>query len=440
MTNPAIQLTVDSGFCTGCAMCEVVCPQKCICIQETLGGLLEAVIETNQCSQCGACFKVCGGISLCTEAIPKDMDPFTGTALKAFLGKANDPLLRKNGQSGGAAIAIVSHCLQKGKINGVLSTFMPKDGSLKPYSKIARNADELMDSQGSKYVPVPWARAFEGFDPKTDRIATVGIPCQYHSLFNAQMTLRKSWGNATALKIGLACEGILSFAVYDYLLSTHSIPRECCRDYRFKSKIPNGWPGDGRAVGFDETEYFVSNEARVNCKDAFRPVYCRLCFDKMNILSDIVCADPWGINHDKEGYTVVVTRTERGLAAVQSSIDTGVLIAEELAWNAVLKCQQVEERRKNWTTAMQLTKQQKKILPNYPIDTKWLAKSVSLRERHLQQFLLDRSWLLRDIRNSSEVINTVASFYKKLKMIRKQITFWNRWSLLLLFKRIWRKL
>jgi len=141
MANTTIQLTVDSGLCTGCAMCEVVCPKKCISIQETPGGLLEATIEANQCSQCGACVKVCGGIALRAEAIPEGVDPFTGTALKAFLVKANDPHLRKNGQSGGAVIAIVSHLIQKGEITGALSTFMPKDGALKPYSKIANNGE-----------------------------------------------------------------------------------------------------------------------------------------------------------------------------------------------------------------------------------------------------------------------------------------------------------
>jgi len=438
--NPTIQLTVDSGFCTGCAMCEVICPKKCVSVQETPGGLLEAVLEEKQCSQCGACVKVCGGLALRTEAIRENVDPFIGTALKAFLVKANDPLLRKNGQSGGAVTAIVSHLLQKGEINGVLATFMPKDGSLKPYSKIVKNGDELIDSQGSKYVPIPWARAFRELDPKTDRIATVGIPCQYRSLFNAQISLRKSWENAIALKIGLVCEGILSFAVYDHLLSTHSIPRENCREYRFKSKIPNGWPGDGRAIGFDETEYFVPNKARTSCKDAFRPVYCRLCFDKINVLADIVCMDPWGITRDKEGYTVVVVRTERGLAAFQSVMNAGVLTAEELSWENILKCQEVEKRRKNWTTATQITEQRKKVLPGYPIDAKWFAKPIGFGERRLLEFLLARSWLLREARERNGVVESVTTFNEKLKAIKKQIAFWNQWSPLSLFKWIWRKM
>jgi coenzyme F420 hydrogenase subunit beta len=440
MNENVVQSTVSAGLCNGCAMCSVICPQKCIDIQETPGGLLEAKIETDGCTQCGLCSTVCGGLTLHPDAIPDSVDPFFGVALKAFLVKSSDPNLRKNGQSGGAVIAITTSLLEQNEITGVISSEMPKDGSLRPQTHLVRTKEGLLESQGSKYVPIPWAKALAELDPNTDKIAVVGIPCQFRSLFNVQKSIRKNWNDAIVLKIGLVCEGVLSFAVLEHIFLSSSIPTGQCRDYRFKSKIPNGWPGDGRAVCFDETEFFVPNKVRTKSKDAFRSLYCQLCFDKMNILSDIVCADPWGINHDKAGHTVVIARTARGLETVEKAINAGVLIAEELSWETILETQHVEQRRSFWTSATSLCRQKGEVVPNYPILPKWFAKPVDAGTRSINEMLLERGRFLHQSKNRKEVIDSVASFQIKLKELKNRIAAQEKWNPINLVKRMVKKI
>lgn len=437
--HKTIQLTVDSGLCNGCAMCATVCPQNCIAINETPGGLLEAKINDKSCTQCGVCRKVCGGIALHREVIPSQTDPFKGNALSVFLVKAKNSDLRKNGQSGGAAIAIASMLLDLGTVNGVLSTTMPKDGSLRPFSRIVRKREELFKTQGSKYVPVPWAKAFFEFNPAQDQIAIIGIPCQFRSLSNALKTVHKTWEDSIALKIGLVCEGVLSYRVLDYIFSQALIQRDQCRDYRFKSKIPKGWPGDGRAVMLDGSAIFVPNKVRTGCKDAFRPLYCQLCFDKMNILSDIVCSDPWGINNDKKGHTVVLVRTPQGQNIFDQAVESGVLSATEITCEQFFEVQHVEARRTLWTSAIRIVQKQGGRVPDYPIDPKWYAPTVGFTTRQLHLALIERGKYLHEATDKRRVLETIPCFNKKLKGWKTKIAFLNKWGPVPLARRIVKK-
>ena len=434
--NNTIQVAVDSGLCNGCSMCAVVCPQNCITLRETPGGLLNAFIDKGSCTKCGACRKVCGGLALNGESLPSDWDAFKGNALGVYLVKAVNPDLRKNGQSGGAAIAIASALLESGEINGVLSTEMPKDGTLRPVSRIVRKQEELFQTQGSKYVPIPWAEALRELDPEQDRIAVIGIPCQFRSLSNALQTVRKKWANSITLKIGLVCEGVLSYHVLDHIFALSSISREECAEYRFKSKIPNGWPGDGRAVLFDGQAVFVPNRIRTGCKNAFRPLYCQMCFDKVNVLSDVVCADPWGINTNKEGHTVVLVRTPKGLDALNKAVKSGFLDVEEITLEQFFEVQQVEARRTFWTSAKGLVQKQGGMIPDYPVAAKWYAKTVDSSTRRLNEALIERGKLLHEAKNREVVLDTIPHFNENIKELHAKIVFWNKWRPIALTRRI----
>lgn len=436
MESKTIQITVDSGLCNGCSMCATVCPQDCIRLRETPGGLLEAQIDALSCIQCGACRKVCGGIALDRRAVSGEIDPFKGSALKVFLAKAKDPDLRKNGQSGGAAIAIATTLLESGEINGVLSTEMPRDGSLRPVSRIARNTKELFSTQGSKYVPVPWAAALRELDEEQDRIAVIGIPCQFRGLDNALKTIRKKWAEPISLRIGLVCEGILSYRIFDHIFACCSIGQNECKYYRFKSKIPNGWPGDGRAILFDGKDIFVPNKIRTGCKDAFRPLYCQLCFDKMNILSDLVCADPWGIDDDKEGYTVVLVRTPKGQNALDRAVESGTLEIREISLERFFEAQHVEARRTFWTSATGIVKKTRGTVPDYPVDSKWHAKNVDSSTRRFHEALIERGMYLHRADSRKSVLDSALPFNERLKELKAKIAFWRKWGPVSLAKRI----
>ena len=409
--NTVIDSVVKHGLCTGCATCVAVCPRQCLHMTETPGGLLEVTIGTQQCHQCGTCLKVCGGFSLHPDAFHSDIDPFQGKCIKAYLVQAADQELLANGQSGGAVTAMVGEFLRQQKVTGVLSTFMPKDGSLRPYSKIVRDPAELAASQGSKYMPAPWGHGLSDVRQENERICVIGLPCQFHSLFNAQKTVRKSWSETIVLKIGLVCERILSFSFLDYIFKEYAINVNQCQDFFFKRKREYGWPGQGCVRFKDGTKQFIPNRARLQNKDAFTPFFCRLCFDKMNFTSDIVCADPWGINHHPAGHSLVIAHTEKGLDAIQEAIQSGVLmVVDEIHRKRVFTCHAVEDRRKYWTVFTELVKNNLEFVPVFPLDTRWKSRQSSHFSKPLLKLHKDRGRFLQQVESREDVLNSVKEY------------------------------
>ena len=51
--------TDDKLLCSGCGVCSLVCPKKCITYEKDVLGSLYARVDDKNCIECGACQKVC---------------------------------------------------------------------------------------------------------------------------------------------------------------------------------------------------------------------------------------------------------------------------------------------------------------------------------------------------------------------------------------------
>lgn len=74
----------------------------------------------------------------------------------------------------------------------------------------------------------------------------------------------------------------------------------------------------------------LPSSERVAIKDYFTPPCCRLCFDKMNVLSDVAVGDAWGVNEGKEGFSVLLACTASGLALLGAAQKSGYLTLEAI--------------------------------------------------------------------------------------------------------------
>lgn len=367
--NKDIAFVVEAGLCTGCGTCVSICPQDAIKMEEAPVGLLVANIDLEACNSCGLCLRVCPGFHLEPGLLDNKFDPFKGPVLAAFCGYARDSEIQTGGQSGGIVTALLSHLIETGYVSEVLVTHIPGDGSLRPASYFATTQQELFRAMGSKYCPVAVNASFREVSKKKEPIAIVGMPCHVHGIRNLQKVIPKRSGDIKLI-IGLFCDRILTFGAVDYLITKTGVGKREVADFRYRNKEWRGYPGDVYVKTKDGRILNLNRKFRMDCKDTFTPARCRICFDKMNIFSDIAVGDAWGVRESKEGFNSVIARTLRGLDALHSAEDAGVIILDEVSANEIFKGQAVEIKRKQWYAYTKVWDDKGSLTPDFGIPTK----------------------------------------------------------------------
>jgi coenzyme F420 hydrogenase subunit beta len=365
-----IEYVVKNHLCLSCGSCAGLCPQNAISMIETAGGLLIAKVNNSRCNYCGLCAKVCPGSHLEKGLVSADTDPFKGNVIGAYCGQATDESILQNGQSGGIVTALLCHLLDSSRIYQAVVTRMPEDGSLRPESIVTADHNTIYRSQGSEYCPVALCEIVHKKIPRLgEKVAVVGLPCHIHALANAQVHL----GGSVPFRIGLVCDRTLAFGAIDYLVNKVNVSRQDVLFFQFRSKKFNGWPGDGYVREASGREHCVSNKHRKSIKDIYTSVRCRLCFDKMNTLSDLVIGDAWGVREDRRGYSVIMVRTAKGQEAILSAQREGILQLENVNVEAIFKGQAIEKRRRDWTAFMTVWRNEGRPVPDFNVDERWYA-------------------------------------------------------------------
>ncbi len=382
-----VRTVVDQHLCLSCGTCVSACPQNAISMVELPCGLLVASVDESLCNGCGLCYRVCPGDHLTKGSLRAEEDPFVGPVITVYCGQASDSRILQNGQSGGIATALLSQLMETGQIDQAIVTRMPKDGSLRPIVSVATNRSEILPAQGSQYCPVALNTIFSAI-PKEgySKTAVVGLPCHFHGLRNLYPLQYNS-----LLKIGLICDRIMSFCAKDFFITKVGVSRKNIISIRYRDKALGGWPGD---VGIEDgsgNTHRVKQSIRHWCKGRFTPPRCYLCFDKMNVLADIVLGDAWGVRESKEGHSVILTRTERGQKLIDSVRKSGAIAVDPIDPRLVFGGQEIDRKRLDWTAYSHCWREMGNALPDLGIQERWEAdlSAVNLEpyKRKLRQSL-----------------------------------------------------
>jgi coenzyme F420 hydrogenase subunit beta len=324
------------------------------------------------------------------DCLPQD--PFTGICLEAYVGRATDSALYTNSQSGGIVSALLAHALQKGEIGAAVTAAMVEGNPPRPFVRLAKNIQEIKQAQKSKYAPVPLLTALEEIAGFTQPVAIVGVACQIHGLVNALERFPRLKGQIK-YKVGLVCDRIMTFGAMDYLIKKAGLLHKETLMFHFRDKACAGYPGDVHITTSDGDSASLPASARMQIKDFFTPARCRLCFDKMNVFSDIVVCDPHGIGgvDRKGGESVTIIRTEAGRHLFKSALAQSALIVRGISYENVITGQNIHQKRSQWRGYTEAWVRLGRPLPNFVDRVREHARTAwgsTVYRKHIRQALI----------------------------------------------------
>lgn len=308
-----ISIICDNSLCIACGACAGVCPVSCISLNRNVSGFLRAYIDKNKCLGCKKCLKVC------PQMTTKNQEE-SNKDIGGFIAYAQNPEIRKKGQSGGVVTALLSYLLDKGEVEAAI---INKFNSEKHINEaiFVNKSNQLLDGMGSYYSQSDVCNSI--YENKEKSLAAVLLGCQSKSV-----ELSEKAGELTNVKykIGLICEAQYSVLMMKDIVSKTRVELSEVIGFRWKDKQIGKWPGNIK-IKTEKKEYILPSKSRTSIKNIYRNLSCSACDDKMNNNADIVCGDPWGIHIEdiKQGYSCVLARTKKGYDLLMKAKEEGYI-------------------------------------------------------------------------------------------------------------------
>lgn len=346
-TNANIAKVIETGMCTGCGICESLCPKRAIDLKLSARGLVEPVVDESLCTHCSHCLKVCGRFELDYAQLRDSafslgtFHPLLGQAMAYYRGHAADSDLRRRATSGGTITALLKLAFEMGMVDTAVVTGSDPSDPLKTKPFVAHSVEQVLQVCGSRYAPSPVNRCIRDAIV-SDKVAVVGLPCHFESLRKAE-AVHKDLKRRVVLRLGLFCSHNVSYMGTEFVRRRLRIPREEIFSFRYRG---DGWPSGIHVKTRDGSEYHVPNLGsfwmEMFSSFAFSPPYCFLCMDQTSELADLSFGDAWlpeVLDEDQLGESLLIVRSPVGAQLIREAVERHVLELSELSPNRIVESQ-----------------------------------------------------------------------------------------------------
>lgn len=413
---------VEQHLCHSCGSCFAACGHDCIEYKNTTGGYYFPVIDYNKCTECTLCYQVCPGDHFLDTLKEKTVeDPFVGNVISIKVGKATNKQLYQNSQSGGVTTAILKYLLETKQIEAAIVTTMDMNSDSYTKAKLVNTVDELIKAQKSKYIPTTINELMPEVLKIDGPIAMVGLSCHFHGLENL-MKINKKLKKKKIIRIGLICDKVQTNRVVDFFTNKHEI--KSIKEFTFRDKTTTNYPGEITYKDCNNTSNIIDKKHRMIMKDFFTPVRCLLCFDKMNIYSDIVVGDPHGLEgiDRKNGESLVLTRTELGESILKNTINSLEVSLKEAPLEESIEGQSIAKKRKKWNANTKAWIELGYDLPDYPNSVHEFSTEASKQDVINAKQQIIHSLSLDKYNSKNDLLKDAKIYHKKYLIKYKFIT------------------
>lgn len=347
-----------NGLCAGCGLCAGLGEpdDPAIVMEDSAEGFRRPVtIRKPSARHAELIDAACPGANIRHEpsSFEAGYHPVWGPLIKVRLGWSTDASLRRNASSGGGLSAILTHLLSKGEIDYVVQTSVSDASPIRNALRISTGRDDVFHSAGSRYAPSSPLEDIGARLNQPGRFAFVGKPCDVAGLRQLARHDERV-DKKVAYMIAFMCAGVPGYRGTSALLDALGVENENeVVAFRYRG---DGWPGfataelsDGRKLKMD---YDSSWGGVLNKHLQFR---CKICPDGIGEFADVVCADGWHLDDkgaanfdERDGRSLILTRTDKGEALIQRMIDGGSIEIEPTTVEAMMGMQPYQAHRKGF--------------------------------------------------------------------------------------------
>lgn len=306
--------------CSGCGLCETVCPAQAIKMEYDKSGFIYPVIQKEKCIDCGLCERKCVVKTVSVEY------PRT-----CYAGVHLDEKIRAKSSSGGMFAALAEYTLEQG---GVVfgAAVVPKGKIVTVKHIMIKNKEELKKLQGSKYVQSDIRECYTNVKQQLaegKKVLFSGTPCQVAAMKNY---LGKEYDDL--LLVDLVCHGTPSILHWE-----KSIEEKLQNDEKVSAVSFRGKEGYMQGEIEFKTEadrirkenYSFRNDSYYSMflnADSYREGCYQCQYARPERDGDITIGDFWGFEraYDRaqiekdakisldEGNSLIAVNTEKGLS------------------------------------------------------------------------------------------------------------------------------
>lgn len=398
-----ILYTLKHDLCTGCGVCENVCPSKAITTIVKDGRFLPEINDALCKNQkgCHRCIDVCPGVgvNLCQIANEQfvdekiKVDKMVGRYLKCFTGYSNDYNIRYHCASGGMISQFLIFLLEKKYIDGAVVTAFDSDNELLVKSYIATTVNEVLMAKSSKYSPVSlYSAARDIKSAKGNKYIIVGLPCHIEGFRKLEIIDRKFKEKIVGY-FAVYCSSGRTFYLTEHVFKERGIRKENLIYFAYRDEGCLGSLVAKQRRNKDEVYKEKYQSYYHPLRSFFIPRRCLFCIDHYGELADVCFGDihiePY--IEDKVGVNSLVVREKKWLDLLMEAKAEGYITLNEITAEILNRSQKMAYKKKGRNGQfVNLNRSLGYVVPQYDVD--YLMKPtiktvIDYAQNRCQQFL-----------------------------------------------------
>jgi len=337
----SIQAVIQNGLCVSCGACTLVGGRQVTSMVESKRKGIYVPLVTDEIK---SAITICPGKGYPIKALADRLfrrapnyDLELGRWARACVARFKLESVTKNASSGGVMVGISKYLLEEGYVQGVVTTrFKYGESGPRPESFIATNYEELIDSQGSKYCPVPIFNGLKDIGQFEGRLLFIGTPCQIAALRLLQdenPVLKEK----IPLTIGNFCGGYRDLRETDKIIERSGFNKELVTKFRYRG---GGQPGS-MLIKDSRKERKLSYPGYARMTGVTKNLRCRLCVDATAELADFSCGDAWMPKYLKSGraWSIVLARSNKAVSVLNELEVANLITSEQVSVDDVKNSQ-----------------------------------------------------------------------------------------------------